>query len=318
MWNPNIFSKSNLLLNRHLTHLKGASASFYVHYWGAKPEHKGNSPHSHSFFEFCYVLQGKGTYFHDGITYPLEAGTLYCSKPGSRHFIRSDEGMQLLFVALEHDQAACSEAFNRQFAKLCLYPHLFLPHAEMSPPALLWQALLLQAADYETWDAESVGLLAYSLLVGCVSYFHQHCLSGSASAPADLSPDCQGTLKQIMEYIHSHLSWKIKLQDAARSIHLSERQLSRLLADELGQSFPSVVRTERVKRVAYLLGCTDVPLKQIAEETGFESVQYLTRVFNQEMGLPPSQFRKECVNHESVDRHIHQYLHRVATRHHKQ
>ncbi|MDF2934663.1 MAG: AraC family transcriptional regulator [Paenibacillaceae bacterium] len=317
MWNPSIFSKSNLVLNRHLTRLKGESATFYVHYWGAKSRHKGNTPHSHSFFEICYVLHGEGTYVHDGVTYPLEAGTLYCSKPGGRHHIRSELGMQLLFVALEPVQGSCSPAFNREFAKLCLHPHLFLTHAELSPPVLLWQTLLLQAADYDKWDKESVGLVAYSLLVSCVSYFHQYSLSGGGTEQEELSPDRKATFQQMMEYIHAHLQEKMKLQDVAKSVHLSERQLSRLLAEELGQSFPSAVRTERMKRAAYLLGCTDVPLKQIAEDTGFENVQYFTQVFTREMGIPPNHFRKECLSHESVDRHIHHYLRQVATRHQK-
>jgi AraC-like DNA-binding protein/uncharacterized cupin superfamily protein len=316
MLNPGILSRSNLVLNRHMTKLKGGSASFYVHYWGAKPEHKGNSPHTHSFFEICYVLHGKGTYVHDGVTYPLEAGTLYCSKPGSRHHIHSEEGMQLLFVALEPVEAETDEGFYRDFRSLCSYPHLFIPNAEMSPPALLWQALLIQAADDGQGDRETIGLVAYSLLISCLSFFHNHCTAGSA-APSNTSPDLQGTLKNVMQYIHSHLSGKIKLQEAARSVHLSERQLSRLLAEELGQSFPSVVRTERMKNAAYLLGCTDIPLKQIAEDTGFESVQYFTQVFNEELGIPPSQFRKQCLNHETVDRYIHQYLQRVAVRHQK-
>lgn len=316
MLNHTVYSRSNLYLNQNLAKLKGSSASFFVHYWGAKPQHKGNSPHTHSFFEICYVLHGEGVYFQDGVTYPLRAGTLYCSKPGSRHYIRSDGGMQLLFVAIEPIESESSEQFNYDFHRLCSYPHLFIPNADNTSPALIWQALLIQASATEAGYRESMELLAYSLLISCVSLFLHHCVSGDTAPPAAVS-DIQGALKQAKEYIQTHLSSKIKLSDAARSVHLSERQLSRLLAEELGQSFPSVVKTERIKRAAYLLGYTDIPLKQIAEDTGFDSIHYFTQVFTKEMGSPPSHFRKKCLNPESVDAWIHKYLEQVATRHQK-
>jgi AraC-like DNA-binding protein len=311
-----VYSRSNLYLNQHLDQLQGASASIFVHYWGAKPQHKGNSPHAHSFFEICYVVQGEGVYFSDGVTYPLRAGTLYCSKPESRHYIQSDEGMLLLFFAIEPVASESSEAFIRDFHQLSAYPHLFIPNAEQTAPALIWQALLIQAAESEIRYKESIEHLAYTLVMSCISLFLHHCVSGDTASSTAIS-ELQGTLKRAKEYIQTHLTKKIALSDVAQSLHVSERQLSRLMAEELGQSFPSVVKTERVKRAAYLLGYTDIPLKQIAEDTGFESIHYFTQVFTKEMGTPPSSFRKNCLNAESVDDWIHKYLEQVATRYHK-
>lgn len=312
-----VCSRSNLYLNQYLNRLKGASASFFVHYWGAKPEHKGNSPHTHSFFEICYVLQGEGTYHHDGVSYPLRAGTLYCSKPGSRHHIRSDGGMQLLFVALEPIESESSEPFMHDFRQLCRYPHLFVPNAAKTAPALIWQALLLQAADYEAPRyPDSIESTAYALLIGCASLFLTRCQAGDA-VPAAVPTERQSALKQVKAYIQLHMSSKIKLQEVARSVHMSERQLSRLLAEELGQSFPSLVKTERMKNAAYLLGFTDIPLKKIAALTGFESIHYFTFVFNGEMGVSPSLFRKNCDNADYAETMIHTYLAHIASRHQK-
>ncbi|MGG1554779.1 helix-turn-helix domain-containing protein [Paenibacillus ferrarius] len=317
MLNPTVCSRSNLYLNQHLVQLKGQTASLFIHYWGAKPQHKGNSPHTHSFFEICYVLDGAGVYYHDGVTYPLRAGTLYCSKPESRHYIQSAEGMQLLFFALEPIEAECSETFLSDFRQLCGHPHLFIPNADQSAPALIWQALLLQASQANERNQEPIALLAYSLVLSCLHLFQQHSFSPEAALPAVVS-EYAGTLKQARSYIQAHLSEKIAIGDVAQNVHLSERQLSRFMAEELGQSFPSVVKTERIKRAAYLLGYTDLPLKQIAEDTGFESIHYFTQVFTREMGTPPSAFRKKCLNAEAVDAFIHTYLAQVAKRYQKE
>jgi AraC-like DNA-binding protein len=314
--NPSIYTRSNLYLNQNLVQLKGATASIFVHYWGAKPQHKGNRPHTHSFFEICYVVEGEGHYFHDGITYPLRPGTLYCSKPESRHSIQSDDGMLLLFFALEPVSSESSEAFIQDFNQLCAYPHLFIPNAERTAPMLIWQALLIQASETGDRYKETIEQLAYTLVISCISLFLQHCRSGDTSS-ATYDRELQGTLKKVKAYIQDHLSHKMSLSDVAQSLHLSERQLSRLISDELGQTFPSIVKTERIKRAAYLLGYTDIPLKQIAEDTGFESIHYFTQVFTREMGTPPSHFRKNCLNAEAVDAWIHTYLAQVATRYQK-
>ncbi|MDD9268160.1 helix-turn-helix domain-containing protein [Paenibacillus sp. GCM10023248] len=316
MLSPSVYSRSNLYLNQNVVQLRGDSASIFVHYWGAKPQHRGNRPHTHSFFEICYVVQGEGVYYSDGVTYPLRAGTLYCSKPESRHFIRSDEGMLLLFVALEPVASESSDAFLHDFQQVISYPHLFIPNAEHTAPAHIWQALLLQAADPESRYPETTRQLAYSFVMSCLSLLLQISLTGDTVASA-AATELQGTLKRAKAYIQSHLTAKISLADVAQSLHVSERQLSRLMAEELGQSFPSVVKTERVKRAAYLLGFTDIPLKQIAEDTGFESIHYFTQVFTKEIGTPPSTFRKKCLNPESVDALIHKYLEQVATRYQK-
>jgi AraC-like DNA-binding protein len=311
-----VYSRSNLYLNQNLVQLKGATASIFVHYWGAKPQHKGNSPHAHSFFEICYVVEGEGVYSHDDVTYPLRAGTLYCSKPESRHYIQSEEGMLLLFLALEPIASESSQPFMRDFEQLCSYPHLFIPNADQTAPMLIWQALLIQASDSSIRYRESMEQLAYSLIISCISLFLHHCRSGDTASSATGS-ELQGTLKMAKVYIQTNLSNKIVLSDVAQSLHLSERQLSRLIAEELGQSFPSIVKTERIKRAAYLLGYTDIPLKKIAEDTGFESIHYFTQVFTREMGTPPSSFRKKCLNSASVDVCIHKYLEQVATRYQK-
>ena len=47
----------------------------------------------------------------------------------------------------------------------------------------------------------------------------------------------------------------------------------------------------RIRRAMHLLESTDLPIAQIAEETGFESHAYFSRLFHARVGTPPIQFR---------------------------
>lgn len=74
-----------------------------------------NSLHCHSFFEVCYVLQGTGTYEDDNQTFSIHEGSIFCSRPGLWHQIRSAEGLSLFFVAFELIEQRSSESACHQF-----------------------------------------------------------------------------------------------------------------------------------------------------------------------------------------------------------
>ena len=89
------------------------------------------------------------------------------------------------------------------------------------------------------------------------------------------------------------------LKDIADHLHISERHLSRLFNQELGQSFTTFIRKERIRKAGILLSDSNIPIKDIAEQTGFSSVHYFTNVFSSEMDMPPGQFR-ERFRHQNL------------------
>ncbi|WP_282942587.1 AraC family transcriptional regulator [Paenibacillus sp. RC67] len=304
--------KSSLYLNEHVTSLQGPPASFYIHYWGAKPRHLGNIPHAHSFFEICYVADGAGNYIYNGITYPLRQGTLYCSKPNSSHHIESESGMLLLFVAFDVIQEASDPDVVHMFDRLNRFHHLFIADAEQSAAVLAWKALITYCSG-ETIDYPlATEKLAHSLLLTSLSMFSRY--GGSVTAEHGTEPLYSGALKEAKDYIMSNLAHKLTLKELAQEIHLSERQLSRLLSEQLGLTFPSWIRNERIKRAAYLLVYTDINIEDISTEVGFETVHYFSKVFADLMNITPAKFRKAVRSNELDFSLLHRYLQAAVNR----
>lgn len=306
---PLTCQKSNLYLNQHATRLAASPASFLVHYWGGKPGHLGNAMHSHSFFEICYVAEGEGIYINNGITYPLKTGTLYCSKPGSRHRIQSADGMLLLFVAFDIVPEESAPDVVRMFETITRYHHLFIQDAEQTSPVLLWQSLLLQTSEANAPYPEVINRLAHCLLMSALSLFAEHSIRSYSSlgGPDDPTP-LSGSLKQAKQFIQSRLSDKLTIKDTAEAVHLSVRQLSRILSTELRQTFPAWVRTERLKRASYLLAYTDLSMEEIAQQTGFETVHYFHRVFSDTLRVTPGKFRKSIASKEFDTKLINDFM----------
>jgi len=99
-------------------------------------------------------------------------------------------------------------------------------------------------------------------------------------------------LYQAKLYIRDNLSVPIHSKELANYLHISERHLSRLFARETGASLSDYVRKERVRKAETLLKTSILSIQEIAEETGFSSVHYFTRLFKQATGLSPGQYRK--------------------------
>ena len=52
------------------------------------------------------------------------------------------------------------------------------------------------------------------------------------------------------------------------------------------------IRRFRVAKAMELLSDTDLPIAQIAAETGFSDISLFSRVFKNTVGLPPASYRK--------------------------
>ncbi|GAA3330875.1 hypothetical protein GCM10020331_085150 [Ectobacillus funiculus] len=60
-------------------------------------------------------------------------------------------------------------------------------------------------------------------------------------------------------------------------------------------------KNERIQRAVTLLKTTDLSIKDIAEETGFRTVHYFTRVFfTSVVGSSPGRFRSLYTNSETT------------------
>lgn len=307
-----VCQKSSLYLNEHAKLLTDPPAAFYIHYWGAKPHHRGNTPHAHDFFEICYVAEGSGAYIHDGVTYPLQRGTLYCSKPHSLHHIESEGDMLLLFVAFELVAPSSEAEPLAIFERLNRRQHLFIAEAEQSAAVLAWQALLHYCAADTVPYPQVAGRLAHCLLLTALTMFDSHGGRVTTGKPDETA--YAGSLKAAKDYVTERLSAKLTLKETADAVHLSERQLSRLLSEQLGLSFPVWIRNERLKRAAYLLVYTDVAIAEIAVQTGFDSVHYFSKVFGETMRITPGKFRKAVQSNKSDSSLLHSYLHTAINR----
>jgi AraC-like DNA-binding protein len=83
----------------------------------------------------------------------------------------------------------------------------------------------------------------------------------------------------------------VSLQTIAGALDTSPRQVSRLFRSELGMTFREYLASLRMERAKRLLRETDLPVIEIAAETGWSSLGHFTTTFRQRVGQTPSRYR---------------------------
>lgn len=84
----------------------------------------------------------------------------------------------------------------------------------------------------------------------------------------------------------------LTLKSLAQDLGFSPSYLSVLLKKELGVSFQEYMIQERMKMAKLLLLTTDLKIYEIANEVGFEDMNYFSYRFKQMVGISPRQFKK--------------------------
>lgn len=103
----------------------------------------------------------------------------------------------------------------------------------------------------------------------------------------------QGQRSELEEAIHARLAdSELSLKSLAFQLGFSSSYLSVLIKKELGLPFQDYLIQERMKKAKLLLLTTDLKIYEIAEQVGFEDMNYFSQRFKQVVGLTPRQFKK--------------------------
>ena len=104
----------------------------------------------------------------------------------------------------------------------------------------------------------------------------------------EMSPLITRAKRMIEEYY----SQGITMEEVARKLAVSPEYLSRQFKKETGISFTEEVRNVKVEKVKTLLLGTSQNLTQIAAMTGFSDPKYMSKVFKEEVGVLPAEYRQ--------------------------
>lgn len=99
-------------------------------------------------------------------------------------------------------------------------------------------------------------------------------------------------LLPVLDYLKAHYAEKIQLSQLSGLIHVCDDRLIRLFREVTGETPVTWLTNLRIEACIKLLVTTDDTIAAIAEQTGFGSDTYMTRVFKQKLGTTPGRYRR--------------------------
>ena len=128
-----------------------------------------------------------------------------------------------------------------------------------------------------------------NLIKEFVHKFLLECISAIASVKkAEVHP----IIKKVCDYIDENLAKDISLEETADFAGVSIFYLSKLFKEEKGETFINFVSDKRLEKARQLLESTDLSIKEITAEVGYNDQNYFSRIFKNKYGLSPKEYRK--------------------------
>jgi AraC family transcriptional regulator of adaptative response / methylphosphotriester-DNA alkyltransferase methyltransferase len=100
---------------------------------------------------------------------------------------------------------------------------------------------------------------------------------------------------EAMSIIDAEYEAKLTLDDVARRVATSRRQLQRAFSEAGETSFRTYLQRIRMDRAADLLRTGDAPVNQVASAVGYRQPAQFAKAFRRHHGTPPSSFRTAAV-----------------------
>ena len=113
-------------------------------------------------------------------------------------------------------------------------------------------------------------------------------LEGGEDSEGEESLLVRKARRLILEYY----SQGITLEEIASKLGVSGEYLSTRLKKETGSTFTEIIKAVRMDKIKELLVSTNMKLTQIADAAGYTDPKYMSRIFREEEGMLPLEYRK--------------------------
>ena len=142
------------------------------------------------------------------------------------------------------------------------------------------------AKEIENFGSEAdMELLCQSNLMRLWHLFFTHSTEGKSNSNISIS------LKASIDYMHTHFSEHITVQDLANISHMSEGHFSRTFKNYMKVSPLNYLIQIRIDESIRLLKKSDLSIGDIALKCGFNDFSYFCKVFRKKMGCHPHDIR---------------------------
>lgn len=269
-------------------HLSDAYEGYLWRHWFTPQRRR---PHRHAEVELNLVTSGRAAYLLGDRRYDLTRDTLVWLFPAQDHILLDESADHAMWIGVFKPALPERICTERSAATLreADPPGQFCRRLSPEASARL-QTLFIEIADAQTDTARYNAGLGYALLFAWAAY-------QAADLPA-AGPDVHPAVERAARMLRDEAD-PLPIEQLAARVGLSASRLSRLFHQQTGIALVDFRNRQRIQRFLRLYGRgRDVSALDAALDAGFGSYPQFHRIFKQQMGCGPADYRRRLLKGE--------------------
>lgn len=106
-------------------------------------------------------------------------------------------------------------------------------------------------------------------------------------------PAASGVVSRAVEYINSNIERNITIDEICAEVHMSKYYFCRQFKKSTNTTIMKYILKTRIVMAKNMLLNENLTITEISNRCGFSSVSYFSRIFKEETGLSPLNYKKE-------------------------
>lgn len=252
--------------------------------------------HWHSEFEILVITEGEAQFRIDDRYFNVKKGGIVFIKSDSLHSMNAAPGTPADFYAVvfhpdfmggygnDSIQHKYIDSVNdgSVFFSDYIFPKEEWEHTVFDRLALIKELFAQKQPGYE--------LLIKSYIYEIWYLMYTHCAKNINYASKQ-SDHKITRIKSMLLWLRNNYREHITITAMAVQFHISEGQLCRFFKSMTKMSIIEYINYYRISKSIELLESTDMPVGEIALESGFDNISYYNKVFKKYMYMTPVEFR---------------------------
>ena len=249
--------------------------------------------HWHDEFEIIYVKSGFLTVSISGENYIGKTGDAFVVSPGNLHFMGSQTGNVDYFTflfPLKYISFRTDDILDDKLLEPLNSGHLIInPEIEDTVKEQCEQLVEIYGAKKEESQSKitaqiktKIILLQFILELWKRGFIVENDTSGKNTVE-----------KEMVSYIQQNFTGKILLKEFGEQFHLSEKYISRYFKEHFHITISQYVTYLRLEHAKHLLQDTNIPVTEVAMQSGYQNVSYFIRSFKKTYGMSPLKYRNK-------------------------
>ena len=262
-------------------HIENAARSFQI------------PVHWHDEFEIIYVRSGFLTVSISGESYIGKTGEAFVVSPGNLHLMGSQTGTvdyYTFLFPLKYISFRTDDMLDEKLLEPLNSGHLMIcPRVKDTAKELCEQLIKIYEAKNDESESKittqvrtKIILLQFILEMWKKGFVIENDTSGRNTVE-----------KEMVSYIQQNFTGKISLREFGEQFHLSEKYISRYFKEHFHITLSQYITHLRLEHAKQLLQDTDIPVTEIAMQSGYQNVSYFIRSFKKTYGVSPLKYRKK-------------------------